>query len=78
MTSTITAGHFQAGHSLDQATLALQRARTILNHGDADAAPALALELVATGMPTDAALTALGKALSPTDLITTAKAMGLA
>ncbi|WP_203321762.1 hypothetical protein [Pseudoxanthomonas beigongshangi] len=56
----------------------MQRARTILNHRDADAAPALALELVATGMPTDAALTALGKALSPTDLIATAKAMGLA
>jgi len=57
---------------------ALHRARAILNHRDADAAPALALELVASSMPADAAVAALEKATAPADLINTAKAMGLA
>lgn len=86
--STARAGGLQAGDTLDKEetktmrntdhAAALLRARTILNHRDADAAPALALELVASSMPTDAAVAALEKATAPADLINTAKAIGLA
>lgn len=76
--STLQAGAMQAGQSLDAGAAALLRARTILNHAAANEAPALALQLVGGTMPTEAAVTALEKATAPTDLIATAKAMGLA
>jgi len=76
--STLQAGAMQAGQSLDAGAAALQRVRTILNHAAATEAPDLALQLAAGTMPTEAAVTALEKATVPTDLIATAKAMGLA
>ena len=56
----------------------LVRARSILADPNCDAAPALALELVAGDMPTEQAQAALLAATKPADMIATAKAMGLA